>query len=54
MSRRRLKAVTPPPTDAESWKRLMNFLFICEQDGLFEWLRDSVRPAVEEGKKRAA
>ncbi len=43
---------TLPPVDSEyHWKKLMNLLFIHEQDALFEWLR-AVRAAVEEGQKR--
>ena len=38
------------PDDAEQWKRLFNYLFLCEEDDLFQWLR-YVRAAVE-GRER--
>ncbi len=37
----------PPPDDAENWTKLMNLLFLYEQDQLFVWAR-GVRHAVEE------
>ncbi len=40
-----LRLVPPPPTDAENWKRLMNFVYVHEEDALFEWLRE-VRAAI--------
>ena len=45
------RPVVSPPTDAEHWKRLMNFLFVHEEDALFRWLR-GVRRAVEEAEER--
>ena len=49
--RRSLHLVPPAPTDAENWKKLMNFLFVHEQDQLFVWLR-SVRAAVDSAEKK--
>ena len=43
----------PPPTDPESWKRLMNFLFVHEEDALFRWLR-GVRRVVEDAERERA
>ncbi len=45
--RTNLRLVPPSPDDPENWKRLMNVLFIHEEDALFRWAR-SVRAAVEE------
>jgi len=50
-ARRRLKAVPPPPEDERMWKRLMNHLYGCGEDRLFEWLRD-VRLVVEEAERK--
>lgn len=41
-----LRLVPPAPDDAESWKRLMNVLFVHEEDELFVWAR-GVRAALE-------
>lgn len=41
-----LRLVPPDPGDPESWKRLMNLLFVSEQDELFAWAQ-GVRAAVE-------
>ena len=42
----------PPPIDHEpSWRRLMNLLYLHEQDQLFAWLR-GVRAAVEDAEKK--
>jgi hypothetical protein len=47
----RLRQV-PPPVDSEyHWKKLMNFLFLHEQDALFEWLR-TVREAAEDAERK--
>ncbi len=45
--RANLRLVPPSPNDPENWKRLMNVLFIHEEDALFHWAR-SVRATVEE------
>lgn len=46
-----LRLLAPrPPTDADYWKWLMNFLYLHEQDRLFVWLR-SVRAVVEEAER---
>jgi len=43
---------TLPPVDSEyHWKKLMNFLYVHEQDALFEWLR-TVRTVVEEAERQ--
>ena len=47
------RPVVPPPTDRESWKRLMNFLFVHEEDALFRWLR-GVRRVVEDAERERA
>ncbi len=44
-----LRLAPPAPDDPEAWKRLMNLLFVNEEDELFRWLR-SVRAVVEEAK----
>ena len=41
-----LRLVPPPANDPESWIRLMNLLFVSEEDDLFVWAR-GVRAAVE-------
>lgn len=46
------RLVPPPPDDPENWIRLLNFLYLHEQDQLFVWLR-GVRQAVEEAEARA-
>lgn len=51
--RRHLKAVTPPADHDPTWRRLLNVLYLHEEDVLFVWLRDSVRPAVREWEKRS-
>jgi hypothetical protein len=43
--------VPPAPTDAENWKKLMNYLFVYERDQLFIWLR-SVGAAVVSAEKK--
>jgi hypothetical protein len=40
-----VRLVPPLPDDAAMWKRLLNHLYRCEEDYLFEWLR-SVRAEV--------
>jgi hypothetical protein len=46
------RTTTLPPVDSQyHWTKLMNLLFIKEQDGLFEWLR-AVRAAVEEAERQ--
>ncbi len=47
-----LRPVPPPPDSEYMWRRLMNFLFVHEQDDLFVWLR-SVRAVVEDAEKKA-
>ncbi len=43
---------TLPPVDSEwHWNKLLNQLFLREQDGLFAWLR-AVRAAVEEAERQ--
>lgn len=50
-----LRLVPPPPDDFENWKRLLNLLFILEEDRLFEWLRLVREEIVRvEREKRAA
>jgi hypothetical protein len=39
--------LAPLPDDFERWKRLMNLVFLLEEDRLFEWLK-TVQAAVEE------
>ena len=41
----------PPPTDRANWKKLMNFLYVHEEDALFRWLR-GVRRAAEDAAQR--
>ena len=44
--------LAPPPIDHEpSWRRIMNLLYLHEQDQLFAWLR-GVRAAGEEAEKK--
>lgn len=42
-----MRLAPPPPTDEANWRRLLNLVYIAEEDALFVWLR-SVREAVEE------
>lgn len=44
--RANLRLVPPSPDDPENWIKLMNLVFISEEDQLFTWLR-SVRAALE-------
>lgn len=47
----RTRTTTLPPVDSEyHWAKLMNLLFIREQDGLFEWLRAARQAVVEEAE----
>ncbi len=50
MRQRHLKAVPSPVDSSEMWKKLMNHIYGCGEDRLFEWLR-SVRRVVEEAEK---
>ncbi len=50
MRPKHLKALPRPVDDPEMWKRLMNHLFGCGEDRLFEWLRD-VRRVIEEAER---
>ncbi len=51
VSQHALKAVTPPPDSEYYWKNLMNHIYGCGEDRLFEWLRD-VRVYIEEQEKK--
>jgi hypothetical protein len=46
-SRAPLRAVVPPPGGSDAWPRLLNFLYLHEQDELFRWCRE-VRAALPE------
>jgi hypothetical protein len=44
--------LAPPPVDSEHhWRRLMNLVYLAEEDALFRWLRQ-VRATVEEAEPR--
>ncbi len=47
-----LRAVPPSPTDERYWRLLLNRLYLAEEGRLFEWLRDSVRPAEPGGAEQ--
>ncbi len=49
--RMRLRMVPPPPDDEQCWNKLLNYLFLKEQDALFRWLK-GVRRTVEEAEKK--
>lgn len=50
MSRAKLRPVPPPADHEPSWRRLMNLVYLLEEDQLFAWLR-CVRVAVEEHER---
>ncbi len=50
MRPRTLKVVPPPPTDAEMWKKLLNFLYLHKQDALFKWAK-GVQAAVHDAER---
>ena len=42
----------PPPVDSKHhWRRLMNLVYLAEEDALFRWLRQ-VRATVEGAERR--
>jgi hypothetical protein len=45
-----LTLVPPPPDDERMWRRLLNHVYLCEEDELFRWLR-SVRQAVRTNRE---
>ena len=51
MSERHLKAVTPPVDNEYYWRRLLNFLYLHDEDEWFAWLKGA-RRMVEEAEKR--
>ena len=46
-----LRLVPLPPTDPEMWKRLLNRLYLLEEDDLFRWANE-VRAAVIAAEER--
>ncbi len=53
LDRADLRLVPPPPDDAENWTKLMNLLFLYEQDQLFVWAR-GVRRALQQQEEEAS
>jgi hypothetical protein len=49
-----LKEAPPPVTDERCWRRVLNFMYLYEQDSLFVWLRSGRRVVEEEAEKREA
>ncbi len=47
----KLKVVLPPPDHEPSWRRLQNIVYGAGAEDLFAWLRDEVRPVVEERER---
>ncbi len=50
-----LRLVPPPPDSAEMWKRLLNRLYLDEEDELFKWAkatREAI-PGAEEARAAA-
>jgi hypothetical protein len=39
MTDRRLTLCPSPPDDEKLWARLLNHLYLCEEDELFRWAR---------------
>ena len=55
----KLRAAPPPPGDPDSWRQLLNFLYLHERDDLFRWCRhvrevvsEDAMSATQGGKKR--
>ena len=53
MNAKKLRPVPPLPTDERCWRRLLNVLYLAEEDELFRWAQ-LVRQVVEENERTEA
>ncbi len=47
-----MRPISPPVDSEYHWRQLMNHLYGCGEDALFEWLRDVRAVICEEEKPR--